>query len=106
MLEESNTISYGDIKVEGELGRGAFGTVHKGIWRFTMVAVKELLNQKLSREGEAEFENEANIMAKLRSPYIVQFYLAQDKKIIQLPPQPDLSPFLADLKHASIVEIL
>jgi len=38
------------------------------------VAIKELFVQSASDEVVTEFENEARIMGRLRSDYLVQFY--------------------------------
>ncbi len=63
-----------DIVLGEKLGQGTFGVVYQGTWRHNQVAVKELLLSRLSRGSEEEFKQETDIMARLRSPNIVQFY--------------------------------
>lgn len=82
LLEKPETISldvinYNDItfkKEEQDLGKGHFGSVKKGKWRFCDVAVKKLFIENPSEEALAEFIKEYKIMAQLRCPNIVGFY--------------------------------
>ncbi len=67
-------ISHDELKLGEELGIGSFGKVYKGTWRFVDVAVKQLHYQGLSPESVSEFKAEANIMANLRHPNIIQLY--------------------------------
>ncbi len=70
----SYTIDYSELKLGKELGKGGFGVVHQGIWRHNDVAIKQLLVNNLSAEATEEFKTEASVMARLRSPNIIQFY--------------------------------
>jgi serine/threonine protein kinase len=58
------------------LGKGGCGVVYLGAYRQVdgFVAIKELFINSASNELVAEFQNEAQIMGKLRSDYLVQFY--------------------------------
>jgi serine/threonine protein kinase len=58
------------------LGAGGYGTVYLGTYRHEPghVAIKELFIKNAPAEMIKEFENEATIMEKLRSGYLVQFY--------------------------------
>jgi len=58
------------------LGEGGCGVVYLGTYRQVQghVAIKELFIKNASDKMVAEFENEAQIMEKLRSDYLVQFY--------------------------------
>ncbi|MES2217099.1 MAG: protein kinase [Pseudomonadota bacterium] len=69
----SYQIPFNDLTIGKELGRGGFGIVYQGTWRYNPVAIKQLLS-KPSNDAIAEFTAEAQIMARLRSPNIVQFY--------------------------------
>ncbi len=55
-------IDYSDVHLEKELGRGAFGVVYRGKWRFQDVAVKLLLNQKMTEKEMEEFRKEIELM--------------------------------------------
>ncbi len=73
-LSVSFVIPYGELQMGEKLGAGGFGVVHKGTWRFQNVAIKELLDEKPSAAAAADFKNEMQVMAKLRSSNVVQFY--------------------------------
>lgn len=68
-----------EIKLVHEIGRGAFATVHKGLWRGAPVAVKQLNTHLLQGPREAkmaalrDFANELEIMGGLAHPRVVQF---------------------------------
>ncbi len=73
-LSVSFEIPYNQLQIGEKLGAGSFGIVHKGTWRFQNVAIKELLDEKPSSAAAANFKNEMQVMAKLRSSNVVQFY--------------------------------
>ncbi len=73
-LSVSFEIPYNELQIGEKLGAGGFGVVHKGTWRFQNVAIKELLDEKPSAAAAADFKNEMQVMAKLRSSNVVQFY--------------------------------
>jgi hypothetical protein len=54
-------ISFSEIKLERELGRGAFGVVFKGKWRNQDVAVKKIIGD-FNEEQLKEFRKEAILM--------------------------------------------
>eukprot|EP01118_Nematostelium_gracile_P018804 TRINITY_DN8497_c0_g1_i1.p1 TRINITY_DN8497_c0_g1~~TRINITY_DN8497_c0_g1_i1.p1 ORF type:complete len:462 (-),score=77.47 TRINITY_DN8497_c0_g1_i1:4-1389(-) len=64
--EQRWDIQYSELHLEKELGRGAFGIVYRGKWRFQDVAVKHLLNQKMTEKELAEFKSECQLMMNLR----------------------------------------
>jgi tRNA A-37 threonylcarbamoyl transferase component Bud32 len=72
----SYVIEYSSLKysTNNKLGEGGFGVVYKGEWQNVPVAIKELHLKNLSKETLDEFKREAEIMAKLRFPNIVNLY--------------------------------
>jgi serine/threonine protein kinase len=73
-LPNSYIINHSDLIRGKELGKGGYGVVYQGAWLNKDVAIKELLNKTPMPAAIKEFETEAQIMARLRSPNIVQFY--------------------------------
>ena len=67
-------LEAGDIDLGRELGKGGFGIVNYGIWQGVEVAVKRLLEKRLSEALQAEFRHETAIMAKLRHPNVISLY--------------------------------
>ncbi|KAL8562218.1 hypothetical protein ACOMHN_005203 [Nucella lapillus] len=59
------------LEIGEELGAGCFGSVHKGVFRGTFVAVKRM---KENTMGEEEFIEEAKIMTQLSHKNLVQLY--------------------------------
>ncbi len=71
----SYQIDYKELTFGRELGKGGFGIVYQGTWRqHAQVAIKQLLFDDISPEASEEFDTESRVMARLRSPHIVQFY--------------------------------
>jgi len=73
----SGIIKMWEIKVDeltkGEkLGQGAFGCVYKGMWRGSVVALKQL--HKQDEAAAISFLKEVQIMCKLRHANVVQYY--------------------------------
>ena len=64
-------LQYSDIKVDGELGSGAYGRVFRATWRGTLVAVKELTGISSAEEILQEFREEVMVMSKLRHPNVI-----------------------------------
>ncbi|CAF4634970.1 unnamed protein product [Rotaria sp. Silwood1] len=73
--EDLLEISDQDLKLEDEIGRGAFGTVYRAQWlsRHHTVAVKKLHLAQLDVQAKNEFYKELLIMHSLRYPHIVTF---------------------------------
>eukprot|EP00005_Dracoamoeba_jomungandri_P005353 CAMPEP_0174254562 /NCGR_PEP_ID=MMETSP0439-20130205/3882_1 /TAXON_ID=0 /ORGANISM="Stereomyxa ramosa, Strain Chinc5" /LENGTH=654 /DNA_ID=CAMNT_0015336225 /DNA_START=52 /DNA_END=2013 /DNA_ORIENTATION=+ len=68
---DSWEIDYSELEIEKEIARGSFGVVEKGTFRGTEVAVKTLIQQKLSPEQMVEFSAEINMLKKLHHPNVV-----------------------------------
>jgi len=67
-------IPHNALKLGQELGRGSFGTVYQGTYRYDDVAIKQLILGKLNQDTLEEFQNESKIMWNARSPHIVQLF--------------------------------
>ena len=64
-------ISWAELQVEEELGRGGFGVVYKGQWQFQHVAIKQLHLTQMTGNGQTEFMREAAVMVQLRHDNII-----------------------------------
>ncbi|KAJ7840796.1 kinase-like domain-containing protein [Mycena olivaceomarginata] len=76
-------VEYGE-----EIGAGGFGTVYRGTWNRTEVAIKVLQNDAGVKPSAASLRNEIDIWSTLRHPNIVQFFGANtldDKPFIVMP---------------------
>ncbi|KAF4036944.1 Protein tyrosine kinase [Phytophthora infestans] len=71
-----------DLKVnKATLGRGAFGSVHRGTWLDSSVVIKRVLGPSSSRDGtttpsdgEVIFKHEADIWSRLNHPHVIALY--------------------------------
>ena len=62
------------VSLEEMIGSGGFGTVYKGEWSGSHVAIKVLACQHLDKETSEEFIREIELMSSLRSPKLIQVY--------------------------------
>eukprot|EP00124_Ichthyophonus_hoferi_P004803 Ihof_evm1s582 gene=Ihof_evmTU1s582 len=67
---DTTCLSYSDLTLEEELGRGAFGVVYAGGLYGSPVAIKML---HINISNKEEFVHEINVMRRLRHPNIVLF---------------------------------
>eukprot|EP01119_Soliformovum_irregulare_P012483 TRINITY_DN3246_c0_g1_i2.p1 TRINITY_DN3246_c0_g1~~TRINITY_DN3246_c0_g1_i2.p1 ORF type:complete len:1262 (+),score=408.29 TRINITY_DN3246_c0_g1_i2:142-3786(+) len=58
-------ISFDELELGKEVGRGAFGEVYQGKWRGSVVAIK-VLTKRLNEKEIEEFRSETTIMKTLR----------------------------------------
>lgn len=74
-IQASWHITWKDILLLNEIGRGANGVVTRAQWLGNTVAVKRVVASRLVVNTESEaFQREADIMASLRHPNLVTFY--------------------------------
>ncbi|MGE3920322.1 MAG: protein kinase [Gammaproteobacteria bacterium] len=66
------SIEYTDLKFDKRLGQGAYGEVYSGTWRYNQVAIKKLLGTNYNEDAIRELQQEAQVLAKVRSDYVVQ----------------------------------
>ena len=77
---DPNVPKIKDLEVVKEIGRGAYGVIHKGKWKGAPCAIKEvheLFKQTSQVQREATritFERECEQSIRLRHPNIVQFF--------------------------------
>jgi len=64
-IDRSKLITWKELAIEKELGRGAYGVVYKAEFRTSSVAVKELL--KVNAETSSAFTQEAEVWARLKT---------------------------------------
>jgi hypothetical protein len=69
-------IPFSALELGEELGRGDYGSVVKGRYAGSLVAVKINLERKDETECESTFAQEANILQGLRHPNIVLFSMS------------------------------
>ena len=82
IISESFVIPYNSLKFTIdtttnkpiELGSGGFGTVYKGTWQYTAVAIKQLHAQTLTEKVFKEFEQESAVMTKLTHPNVLHLH--------------------------------
>lgn len=74
----SGEINFSDLTLGEVLGKGAFGTVYKGTWKYRpgcVVAIKKFHVQgDINPEDKKEIMNEIQMMKNLQSPNLVEFY--------------------------------
>jgi serine/threonine protein kinase len=66
-------IPFFELTLREIIGQGGIATVYAGLWGSQPVAIK-LLSASLSGKEGREFTREAQILSRLRNPFIVPFY--------------------------------
>lgn len=67
-------LPFNQIKIVNLIGSGSFGDTYKANYSGKTIVIKKLLFNHISATQLSEFENEAQIIASLRSERIVQLY--------------------------------
>lgn len=65
-------IAWHSLTLHEQVGKGSFGTVHRGSLNGREVAIKSLHLTTLTSDLMAEFQNETSLMAECRSDHIVR----------------------------------
>uniref|UniRef100_A0A7S3PSS7 non-specific serine/threonine protein kinase n=1 Tax=Aplanochytrium stocchinoi TaxID=215587 RepID=A0A7S3PSS7_9STRA len=65
-------INFSELQLKEKIGVGTFGSVHKGFWLGTRVAIK-VPHKHIPKEYRQRFLDEVDLMSKLHHPNIVQF---------------------------------
>ena len=64
---------YECFRLQGRLGQGQFGSVHKAVWKGATVAVK-LLIEEATDISRIKFLQEAAIMGQFSHPNVIKLY--------------------------------
>eukprot|EP00271_Cylindrocystis_brebissonii_P001072 TRINITY_DN11321_c0_g1_i2.p1 TRINITY_DN11321_c0_g1~~TRINITY_DN11321_c0_g1_i2.p1 ORF type:complete len:960 (-),score=191.25 TRINITY_DN11321_c0_g1_i2:934-3813(-) len=73
VLRKEWSIPWEDLEVLDEIGNGASGTVFKGLWEGSDVAIKVFGHHEMMDGMMEEFEQEIGIMQRLRHPNVLLF---------------------------------
>ncbi|KAA0203652.1 hypothetical protein HAZT_HAZT004237 [Hyalella azteca] len=68
-----NSIKYEDIELRSIIGIGAFGVVYVAKYLGSIIAVKKLCVQRVSKKMQTKFNEEVGVLSKLNHPNIVKF---------------------------------
>ncbi|XP_009599005.1 uncharacterized protein [Nicotiana tomentosiformis] len=66
-------ISWEDISLREEIGRGAYAVVYHGIWKGSDVAVKVYFGNQCGETTLLDYKKEIDIMKRLRHPSVLLF---------------------------------
>ena len=72
-VAEHLQVSWFDIDCRQKIAEGSFGKIYEARWKGQPVAVKSI-EGSLSAADKAQFIREIQIMSRLHSPYITQFF--------------------------------
>ncbi|ELP90712.1 protein serine/threonine kinase, putative [Entamoeba invadens IP1] len=102
----STWIDENSIKNMKQIGKGSFGVVYKGKFKGNKVAVKKL-NILQGDSAFAEFENEVEMLEKMKSNYIIKFFgavhVGNSRMIVmEMAPHGSLSRLIEKVKSKKI----
>ena len=70
---QNNEIPYNQLQFDHKLSEGGYGIVHRGRWKHTVVAIKEIKREIIEQDKLEEFKNECAVMEVIRHPNVVLF---------------------------------
>jgi serine/threonine-protein kinase CTR1 len=74
-------IPYSEVDLGDPLGQGGYGSVYKSEWRGTQVAVKVLIDGRVTKEMERSFHEEVPYAIQ-RAPAVLPLSLIQSKYLM------------------------
>ena len=86
--EDFQEVDPSELELGPRIGKGSFAEVFRAKWRGTTIAVKKLPAHMVGEEFFDDFEQEADLMKRLRHPNVLQFL-----GIYSVPPFPSFSFF-------------
>lgn len=98
---ERSKIPYEELEIGDEIGKGAFGIIHKARYNTQEVAVKVMKNaehEDVKQKAFSEFRREAHVMSGMRHPNLVNmlgFCVNPFALVMELLPEGNLYKFLA-----------
>lgn len=72
-FQANNEIGFGDLQFDRKISEGGYGIVHRGRWKHTTVAIKQIKQEIIEQDKLEEFKNECAVMEVIRHPNIVLF---------------------------------
>ena len=70
-FHSSYSINQDKLQRENQVGYGGYGTIYRGMYYKSPVAIKELNIAQRNSNAKLQFEREARILAKLKHPHII-----------------------------------
>ena len=71
--EDFQEVDPSELELGPRIGKGSFAEVFRAKWRGTTIAVKKLPAHMVGEEFFDDFEQEADLMKRLRHPNVLQF---------------------------------
>lgn len=66
-------IGFNELVFDKKISEGGYGIVHRGRWKHTTVAIKQIKQEIIEQDKLEEFKNECAVMEVIRHPNIVLF---------------------------------
>jgi serine/threonine protein kinase len=71
-IAASDKIDFNDLKIGDEIGRGAFSTVYRGLYRGESVAIKKIA--LTGKDADKSLTSEVALLASLRHPNLIKYF--------------------------------